>query len=168
CCVPRNSPCPLHHARSTQLSWWSRVPLPSVFLLEKGASSSTPLSVVSGSVWLEAEVEPGACLEHQAPFLPVALATNDDERGGEADDLEVIGQLRRAPNLTVLGFQILPGAGPGVDLGEQLAADVFGWVGHRSFFQDTGMLISRWSRWCQPPRPDRVSSSVQRRHFTTN
>src|SRR5208337_670165 len=31
-----------------------------------------------------------------------------------------------------------------------------------------GMLISRWSQWCQPPRPDDVSSSVQRCHFTTN
>src|SRR5271166_6659821 len=77
CCVPRNSPCPLHHARSTQLSWWSRVPLPSVFLLEKGASSSTPLSAVSGAVRFPAEVEPRRTLEHQAALHAVTLATND-------------------------------------------------------------------------------------------
>src|SRR5271157_4113068 len=105
CCVPRNSLCPLHHARSTQLSWWSRVPLPSVFLLEKGASSSTPLSVVSRAMRLKAEVEPWARLEHQAALHAVTLATNDDEGSHEAQHLEVIGQLMRVPDLPVLGFQ---------------------------------------------------------------
>ena len=67
-----------------------------------------PHPAVSDLVRLEREVEPGSVLEHQAPLLPVDLATNDDERGGEADDLEVLGQLGRAPDLPVLGFQSIP------------------------------------------------------------
>jgi hypothetical protein len=40
---------------------------------------------------LKAEVEPGACLEHQAALLVVGLPSHDDERGRKADNDEVTG-----------------------------------------------------------------------------
>ena len=63
-------------------------------------------------------------LEEQAAFLPVRLANDDHDRCHEPDDVEVIGQLRGVPDLSVLGFQVLPGAGLGIDLGDHLIADV--------------------------------------------
>src|SRR4051794_6746828 len=94
-----------------------------------GGPPCPPESGVSGSVWLEAVVEPGIVLEHEATLLPVTAAHDHDEGCHEPQNLEVIGQLRRVPDLPVLGFQILPGAGLGIDLDERLAANGFGRVG---------------------------------------
>ena len=46
-------------------------------------------------------------LEHQAALHAVALPADDDQRGGEADDLEVTAQLRGVPDLPVLGSEVL-------------------------------------------------------------
>ena len=72
---------------------------------------------------LPAEVEPRRVLEHQAALLPVALPPDGDEGCHEAKDLEVTAQLRGVPDLPVRGFQVLPVAGLGVDVGEGVTSD---------------------------------------------
>ena len=67
--------------------------------------------VVSRPVGLKAEVEPGACLKHQAALHVVFLPANDDDRGCEADHIKVQAQFVGCPHLTMLGFQVLTAAG---------------------------------------------------------
>jgi hypothetical protein len=66
-------------------------PEPSEIQSRLGGLPCPSWSVVSRSVRLEAEVESGLILEHQGALQAVALPANHDERGGQADHLEVIG-----------------------------------------------------------------------------
>src|SRR5579871_5420542 len=76
------------------------------------------------SFWLEGEVKPRLMLEEQTASLAIGLPPHDDDRGGEADDDEVAGELARVPHvaLPVLRLQFAAGPRVGVDGGRQLAA----------------------------------------------
>jgi len=89
----------------------------------------TALLLVVGS---EAEVESRGMLELQRSFHAVSFATNDDQRGHEPDDLEILGELRGIPDLTVLGYQGVARTRLRVDFNEALTADRFRFVGHGS------------------------------------
>lgn len=103
-----------------------------------------------GLIENEVEIEPGHVLELQAALAPARLAPNHDVRGHEAENLEVLGQLRRIPNLAVLRFEALPlgrwviGFHRPVDQRQSAAADFFSFVvsGHNG-------------RLCHRPASDR-------------
>jgi hypothetical protein len=65
------------------------------------------------------EVEPRRVLEFEAALHAVGLPAHDYKRDQEADDLEILGELQRVPQRAMLGFQRLPAARHGVDLGHR-------------------------------------------------
>ena len=58
-------------------------------------------------VGIETEIVSWSCLEQEAAFLAVDLPLHDDQRGAEADHVEIVAQLLRIPDLTVLGLKCL-------------------------------------------------------------
>jgi hypothetical protein len=98
-----------------------------------GAAGGRPLDGVMvhlPAVRLPVEVEPGRVLEFEAALCPIGPAPDDDQRGHEADGLEVLHKLVGVPHLAVLRFQSLTAAGSKVDLGEALKTGGFGFVDH--------------------------------------
>jgi hypothetical protein len=55
----------------------------------------------------EVEIEPWVVLKLQAPLVPIGLTSDHDVGSPEAQNLEVLGELRCIPDLAVLGFQAL-------------------------------------------------------------
>lgn len=70
----------------------------------------------------EVEVEAGLVLELQAALHAIGSAAHHDERGHEADNLEILGELFPVPDLAVLRLQRRPVASGAVDLHQTLAA----------------------------------------------
>jgi hypothetical protein len=64
---------------------------------ERSKDHVSPLFCVGGEV----EVEAGLVLEFEAAPHAIALASNDDQWGHEADDGEILGKLVGIPHLTV-------------------------------------------------------------------
>jgi len=69
-------------------------------------------------------------LKRKGATHAVSLAANDNKWGTEADNLKVVGELIRVPDLAVLCFQCFSTSGLGVDLDDNLPADLFGGVSH--------------------------------------
>jgi hypothetical protein len=88
------------------------------------------VSNIDDLLGLEPEIEPWRVLELHTPPHTVALTLHNDERRKESFHVEVPLKLGGAPHLTVLGFEGFTAARLGVDFGEFLSADVFGWIGH--------------------------------------
>src|SRR4051812_21006196 len=76
-------------------------------ITRKSGPPCPPIKPVSGPMGLEAEVESGAPLEHQAALHAIGLAPDDDQGSPEAEHVEIVLQLARVPNLAVLLLQIL-------------------------------------------------------------
>jgi hypothetical protein len=78
----------------------------------------------------EVEIQAGMVLELKRSLHAIGLAASDDQRGGKADDLEILGELLSIPDLLVLFFQGLAAPRLCVDLGQTFASDGFCLVGH--------------------------------------
>jgi hypothetical protein len=79
---------------------------------------------------LEAEVEPRIVLEHETPSNAVYSATDDDERGHEAECLKFPLEFGRVPHLPMLRFEVLTAPWCGVDLSDHLTTNEFSRVRH--------------------------------------
>jgi len=79
---------------------------------------------------LKIEVVPWVVLEFQRAPQTVGLAADDHERSHEAQHLEFSVQFVRGPDLPMLSFERLAAPRIGVDFGEALAAEKFGFVDH--------------------------------------
>src|SRR2546425_5176438 len=86
--------------------------------------------MTSPPVRYEVEVVAGHVLELQRPLHAVCLPPDHDERGQEADYLEILGKLLGVPHLAMLRYQGLSAAWLGVDFGQPLTAGLFRPIGH--------------------------------------
>src|SRR5947209_2048974 len=92
---------------------------------------------------LPGEVKPRLVLKLQAAHHSVRPPPRHDQRSHEADDLEIPGEFRRIPNLTVFGLKRLPAAGDRVDFDQAPSTGRFGWVAHVSVLSDPP--LSGWT-----------------------
>ncbi len=81
-------------------------------------------------VRLKTEIEAGPGLKLQAPLYAVALALHDDERGHEADNVEILRKLACVPHFPMFDFKSFTAARLGVDLGKSFSPDRFGRIVH--------------------------------------
>src|SRR2546427_11091606 len=75
---------------------------------------------------LKRVVEAGGMLELQRALHAVGFADNDDERGCESFDFEILGEFVGIPDLAVRSFQGLPYLWIAVDLAHQVSSDLLG------------------------------------------
>src|SRR5579884_788224 len=92
---------------------------------------SPPRPASPSFVRLPTEVEPRLVLEFEASFLAVRAATNDNQRGGEADHLEIPAKFVGVPDLAVLGFKGFSASRLGIQFDQPATPDVLGGVVQR-------------------------------------